>query len=462
MNERLDVLVVDDEPLIRKGIMNLLEKRSDIGQVYEASNGFVAQDILKRTDVQLVFADIRMPKMDGIELINWISINRPHIKTVVLSAYQDFEYAKKTFLFGTLDYLLKHEIDEQQLEAVLHKVKDSIAEDRNRDCDKTRRMLIDGTVPENERNEKGRVVCIEVRDAACRRALLDFAEKSGLQAVFENKLFYGIVPCLDTDFVGGVPGYRCGFSKEMTLWKIDEMKRQARVALGDCFFSEKNSAVYLPQMEPVGDLRRLAEIRNSFFECCADKNTAGLITCMQRICDVVREEVYDSDGIKLFYTSLFELLTFQYAAILSEEYTPETIGAKIDCAESFCALHGMLAECVQYIANKSINIVEMDACSGAVKSALAYINLHYADKDIGLDTVARELGYAAAYLSRIFKRETAVGVVDYINGVRILHAARLLESHKAGDVAFMVGYNNYNYFNKNFRKIMGVSPSEYK
>jgi two-component system response regulator YesN len=89
--------------------------------------------------------------------------------------------------------------------------------------------------------------------------------------------------------------------------------------------------------------------------------------------------------------------------------------------------------------------------------------MYYADREVSLDTVARHSGYTSSYISRLFKQETGIGIIDYLNAVRIYNAKIMLSdaNAKVYQVAESVGYNNYNYFSKMFKKFEGVSPSEY-
>ena len=95
---------------------------------------------------------------------------------------------------------------------------------------------------------------------------------------------------------------------------------------------------------------------------------------------------------------------------------------------------------------------------GHIELAIEYISQHYAEP-ISLETVAQVVGLNKSYLSRLFKIRTGDTLVNYINQCRIRKAAELLKSY---EIAEMVGYNNVEYFNQVFKKVMGVSPREYR
>lgn len=102
------ILVVDDELVIRKGIKKMVEKFPQKKlDVYVASSGLEALRLLDEYHIQLVLTDIRMPKMDGLELAEHISLDYPEVSVVIISGYDDFSYAKKALTFGVREYLLK-------------------------------------------------------------------------------------------------------------------------------------------------------------------------------------------------------------------------------------------------------------------------------------------------------------------------------------------------------------------
>lgn len=104
------------------------------------------------------------------------------------------------------------------------------------------------------------------------------------------------------------------------------------------------------------------------------------------------------------------------------------------------------------------------AQSGYIREALAYIAEHYGDDDISVRTIADSLGLSEGHLSHLFKKETDYTVMSYITRYRMRAAMKLLENcrNKVYEVAELVGYKDITYFSSTFKKIVGVSPSEYQ
>lgn len=102
------ILVVDDEPMIRKGLQKLIgEADPSIIHADTADNGADALEQIERARPDLLFTDIKMPKMDGLELCRQVSERYPDLPVVVVSGYGDFEYARQCVSFGVKEYMLK-------------------------------------------------------------------------------------------------------------------------------------------------------------------------------------------------------------------------------------------------------------------------------------------------------------------------------------------------------------------
>lgn len=102
--------------------------------------------------------------------------------------------------------------------------------------------------------------------------------------------------------------------------------------------------------------------------------------------------------------------------------------------------------------------------SGYIQEALAYIAEHYGEGDISVRAIAESLGLSEGHLSHLFKKETDYTVMSYITRYRMRAAMKLLENcrYKVYEVAELVGYKDITYFSSTFKKIVGVSPSEYQ
>ncbi|MBW7477626.1 response regulator [Paenibacillus oenotherae] len=124
----MDILIVDDEMVIREGIKRTLNNRFPDYRIYLASNPEEAVVLLRRHRIHLVLTDILMPGMTGLELMSISRGRHPDVKWVVISAYSEFAYAQEAVRLGAKDYLLKP-IGKEVLIGMVEKLSEEIMRD---------------------------------------------------------------------------------------------------------------------------------------------------------------------------------------------------------------------------------------------------------------------------------------------------------------------------------------------
>lgn len=120
----LKILLVDDNSIERQGIKFLMDKNQLTFEIHEVDNGCAALDLMKREFFNILITDIRMPLMDGVELVKKLRDFNNETAVIIISGYSDFEYAKSLLQYNVADYLLKP-IDFAELMGVLNKLKTS-------------------------------------------------------------------------------------------------------------------------------------------------------------------------------------------------------------------------------------------------------------------------------------------------------------------------------------------------
>ena len=119
----LKVVVVEDEELVRKGIVLTVDwAGADCAVVGEAANGEEGLEVIRRYRPDLIVTDIRMPKLDGIEMLHRLRAEGIDAYVVVLTAYSDFSYAQSALKLGAVDYLLKP-FHDGELESVISRIR---------------------------------------------------------------------------------------------------------------------------------------------------------------------------------------------------------------------------------------------------------------------------------------------------------------------------------------------------
>ena len=113
------VLVVEDEKLIRQGISTMIKRCGvPVEEIIECANGIQAMEVLKETQIDVMLTDIRMPKMNGVELVQAMQELKDIPLTVAVSGYDDFSYAVEMMRHGVKEYILKP-VERDKLKAVM-------------------------------------------------------------------------------------------------------------------------------------------------------------------------------------------------------------------------------------------------------------------------------------------------------------------------------------------------------
>ena len=133
------ILIIDDEKIERNGIRFLLKKLNLEFEIAEAVNGVDALEKLEKEDFDILLTDVKMPFMDGIQLIDHVVKKKKKLRTVIFSGCNEFDYAKKAIRLGVVDYILKP-VDPNEFKNTLNKVVNELEEAKASDELKNKSM----------------------------------------------------------------------------------------------------------------------------------------------------------------------------------------------------------------------------------------------------------------------------------------------------------------------------------
>jgi DNA-binding NarL/FixJ family response regulator len=122
----IKVLVVDDEAIVRQGIVSLMMLEPDLEIVGQAQNGEKAQELALALDPEVILMDIRMPVCDGIEALRRILVEKPTMKVIMLTTFDDDSMIKEALSIGASGYLLK-DTDSSKIAAAIRLVSQGLA-----------------------------------------------------------------------------------------------------------------------------------------------------------------------------------------------------------------------------------------------------------------------------------------------------------------------------------------------
>lgn len=187
----LRCLVVDDEDYARKGLISLLKNFEGIDVVGEASNGFEAIDMYKNLKPEMIFLDIKMPKMSGLEVAEMIMGEKGKTYIVFTTAYDEF--AIKAFEVNAIDYILKP-ISKHRLEQTIEKIR-QISKEGDRDYKDDMENLIRELRKQREYqvtniyiNEKDKIIVLNPSEIIYATSLEGFAYITTTKGTFKSRI----------------------------------------------------------------------------------------------------------------------------------------------------------------------------------------------------------------------------------------------------------------------------------
>lgn len=498
----VNVLVVDDEVPIRQWLEFCINRMDGYQVTGTAANGAEGYSVFRNIRPDIVITDIRMPVMDGLEMLKLVQSLNPAVSTVVLTSHEDFEYARQAMKWGASDYILKTEITEESLKQLLDKAgaglleysqngKEKVLEEISNRNHYLRSLVLSrqaGTVTEAMLKEyqiplePADYVAIDVMMPETELVKVALPEEGILTHVVKFPLDLNHILILGNIRRDGPRGmgaqqeqvyrYCRELSSRVTckvgcsdiygnLGKLGDAMRQAHERVKLSFYHEKEQ---LFASQPVGchQIPNGEKYKILFSKELVNQNYQKAVQIKaDMMAEVRREEVTDIEYLKKMYlfflTSLFhitrdnvEKVEEQVAAISQEVMNAQSLEELNRVMDQGFEIHGYSG-----ISNKDYSV--------PVRNAIRYMEEHYPES-LALGDVAGYVSLSSEYLSRLFKEETGVKFVVYLNNIRLKHALRLLEttSLKVYEVAEQVGYSNLSYFSTVFKKNFGQNPFDYK
>ncbi|MGG6313495.1 response regulator [Paenibacillus macerans] len=509
----IKVLIVDDEPKLREGLRTFIDWEAQGYDVVDtAANGNEALDKYKLHHPDLVVADIRMPGMDGLQLIEKLRMQDPLLHILILSGYADFSYAKKAMTQRADGYLLKP-VDEDELTDYLWKIKLEIDEEKASEqwkhvtAEWNREALIQsvltGTDQENTAplcERAGQVgisgkafqillLALQTEEDAeanslARKALTRLFEDPGRGYVFAIHAKLGVLlnePLLSVE-TGGVyreigaalAGTGAHFSvalgeKVGCLTEIRDSYLTACELIRHQFFLDHGSLLS-PEAMQAGASADFAdptrhsaeELGEQLYYAVDIGNRDAVKILLRQLGAVYMTEGSSEQEIKSRYV---ELLTTLFSKVLKQ--SPELQSRGKEFSDGFSEIQKArtilsLYEKAEGLLQQIINQLGEDGKHREVKIMLDLIHRNYGE-NLKLEMLSGIFNYNSAYLGKLFKNTTGEYFNTYLDKVRIEKAkAYLEEGLKVYQVAEKVGYTNVDYFHSKFRKYVGTSPSAYR
>jgi two-component system response regulator YesN len=503
------VLLVDDERNIRRGIGAIISRQVPaFSEIAECSGGGQAFEELSRTRYDLVITDIRMPDMDGIELIRKIQTLEQRPFVVVISGYGDFSYAQEAIRYGAKAYLLKP-IDRNELVELLERIAYEL-ESRDREAvrlssivsdlleTRLRIVMLDGAEPgETDRLMAELGIAPELLTVTavncCDRYLCPGKAERNAGAMRILEQYITTVPgthvaCLDHD-------------SNIVLVQDGTLKPEsvlAHLERSTGYTGTAGTAVSSPDGPGIRELYELAReaLKRSFLypgrscfnaeelpapEAAAEPPVRELgvlleLLATERIDDAHRLflTIFDESVILERGTAYLETLAAAFRRQLTEfleervprgqEFVRGQEG-RLRTIYEFTDLHEYLHSTWDSLAclNSFLLLLKKTYANDEIASALRFIQENY-HRDITMAEVANSISMNYSYFSVLFKTKTGVNFVEYLRNLRIEAAKEFLRSseYRIFEIAERVGFMNPKHFSTTFRTLTGLTPLEYR
>jgi len=514
------ILFVEDEDIIRTGLKKII---ADAGisfeSIFEANCGKDALEIIKKHSPEIVITDIKMPKMDGIELIRQCRNSGLTQSFIIVSGYGEFEYAKKAIAFGVTNYLLKP-IKKMEL---IHSINSIISKlDRNGEQEKkindlqkeSVNQVLKGKYKPEEIPSILKNVDLEFHGKSF--MVLSYYYKNEMDKPIQDKVCEMLYSKIKKPYEP-IISYTFSYNYTVILikieddieWKTDSLLNSLKTTIletgrilnlnlyaGVSNISKDISQMHnlVLQSENALDYRLFYYERKLFFYKDIPKTDPSV-----HIPDVysdallnaiahgkINETIVSIDNLfrfllkmedltpHLIISTFEELLHGARKAILKNRdnnsenisnnglYHSESIRNIYRSSDSINNLVTNMKEAFLRAGRNSLND-KAGHSSNVIDNALKYIEENY-NKDLSVDQVSDYICMNPNYFSSLFKAKTGYSITNYLQKIRIEKAKQLLydPKNKIFEIAEMVGFVNNKYFFKIFKKETGITPCEYR
>lgn len=541
----LKIFLAEDEVVVRETIKRMIPwEELGFELVGEAADGEMALPLLIRQQPDLLITDIKMPFMDGLTLARLAKKEIPGLKVVILSGYDDFNYAKQAIGIGVEDYLLKpitknalierlseirsryeHEKTQKEYYEKFQREMQAYEKNSSRDFFEA---LVGGSMDMMEVYKRAEKLGLDIvaeaynvliftmncdedfsgqRDeyssweAESLELLENFFAGHSSAMLFRSNIFsYGVLlkgqreaieentrACVDEirKILSRQDGRRewflaVGQSVER-LSQIQKSYHTASRAFSQRYLYDEN-ILYYDEMETMEHPGGQAETEDNAYLQKVDVNALNPAILQKFLSNGLQEET--ENFVKDYFYEIgqepMESLVFRNYVILNVRFSVISFIKGLGCdtnemesadTEEVLAESGKNMESAITYAKKMISqaIEIRDQNSGnknrsILKTAVDFIDSHYMEEDISLNTVANVANVSANHFSALFSQNMGQTFIEYLTTLRMNKAKELLRctGMRSSEIAGEIGYKDAHYFSYLFKKTQGMTPSDYR
>lgn len=516
------VILADDEPQILDGIRSSMNwEQLGFNVVATALNGKELLELTETLRPDLIISDIKMPFMDGLEVAKILHEKMMHIRIVLFSGWDDFEYAQLAIRYGVSEYVLKP-IDFEEMHSLLEKLHKELEEEleqrRNREHleeiyqkslpllqEQFMVQLVKGILNSEQiirqmsnlsidlASELFGIVLIKVADEndnylsqvsvmesvnemlhkVCRFTSFRYLDKIAYLLMISDRseilmIQRSLNEAAHISKHYSQISFSCGIGSVCeNLEQLPSSFAQAMEALEYSVVSAEESVTSYQDIELYGN-NVCTSVSTDELEMAIKLESKEKIQHeVEKLISQLEENHYNFNA---YQSAILEIIfsisgIFRQYHMMDDEIFADAkrMTMKVLSLETGEQLNSWLLNYCNYI-SYAIHLRKVDRNSLLAQKAIEYVEQHYNDADLSVETVCDHLHVSTSHFSNLFRRETGLSFLAFLTKKRIEEAVRLLKTtdYKSRVIGEMVGYPEPNYFSYVFKKNMNVSPANFR
>lgn len=513
----MKLLIVDDEELTRTGLIDSIDWESlGIFQLFQAEDGISGLRIAKEVKPEIVLCDVRMPRMDGIQLVERLEKLLPGSAFIFMSGYSDKEYLKAAIRLKAVNYVEKP-LDPAEVKCSIkdayrcvrqnmRTVKNELFYSKGTASSfaaalthpyKESRETISGLAGELDLKITPHLsftsFVVKLEQSQTDRNHMDqilndlevFLSHSHRQVYYVSKyiqyhIFHIVSPAPPSmpslDRIGAFLKNRfdrtCAFyisrgetytgiarAYESYASAVSLMQSSFFFDSGTLFTAVKKPAVNSEKPGRIPGERCISLLSEAVLS--KDRNAAGKLLLQLHEDFYQRKDIFPHEARDLYYKLFMILEDCRQQLRLAPAMEPENAMKLLENCFSFNVLHQRLVQKTELLLEAAQSHMPENSTVFLIKD---YIHSHYKDESLSVRDIGSQVFLSASYVCTYFKNETGQTINQYLTDFRMKKAKELLADprYQIADISSKVGYSNGNYFSKSFKKLTGLSPSDYR
>jgi len=486
----IKVLLVDDEELVLKILKSKVPwNEYEMEIVGSEPDGKGALEFIQKNDVDVVFTDIKMPNMDGIEFIEKALLIKPNTEFIVLSSYSDFPLVKNAFRVGASDYILKVDINSPNMLELLHAlktkkfmepqmvnsieayIKDKLKNEMKQirdykvvvaiisEIDSPKEELMKETLKKYEKehnmvwfySNNNFVIAFIISKSGCKsNAML----KNEVEYILQGRII-------------GEQYKNCivSVSDAGCLAEVDKLYNTARKELNNLKFYSGTRNIKTCKSEVCGGGKVVSntEIKSAIWKALKKLDFPGVRNIFVQLLDEIENNRIEKE---LVYSKITDVYIYLINHVFDFNLLPATVNNEAEYIKNKISDFGKFVDLRQWILSQ-IDLIEKRCNYKKNENLMELVKLFIEqnfDTNLTLDEVARHFGISKGYLSRKFSSVIGVSFKEYINIMKNEKAKILLAKtdYKLAEICSEIGFVNVEHFSRVFKKYIGVSPDGYR